>query len=66
MLDSLVPDSLAQLHHTEAEEEQTVVKPMRRVRPAADQPAADENWTHLEESEVDVRPNRRSRLESDS
>jgi|GEM_PF-1533701 len=66
MLESLMPESLAQVRHTEAEEMQTVVKPARRTRPAADMPAADEIWSHLEESETDARPNRRSRLEGNS
>jgi hypothetical protein len=70
MLESLMPESLAQVRHAEMEEMQTTVKPARRVRhmPAADEPAADdmEMWSHLEESESETRPNRRSRLEGDS
>jgi len=65
MLETLVPKSLAQATQAEVQIVKKAVKPARRTRPAADQPAADEMWSHLEDSEVEEQPKRRSRLERD-
>jgi len=65
MLETLVPKSLSQSSQTAVEAVEVSVKPARRTRPAADQPAADDLWTQLEDSEAEEQPKRRSRLERD-
>lgn len=66
MLESLLPESVAMIRQVEDEEAEMEMNSSHHMRPAADQPAADEMWSRLEESEAETRPNRRSRLEGDA
>jgi hypothetical protein len=66
MLESLVPETLLHTAQNQAQEARKSVKPARRRRASQDETSAQETWHNLEDSESEVRQNRRSRLEQDS